>query len=151
MTDSRPFYNKPAGLVKAMNAFVSWLASLGIVPGGTVTIETKGRKSGQTRSNAVTVVEHEGQRYLVAPRGETEWVRNVRAANGEAVLRHGARKPVRLEELPIEQRAPIIKPYLKKTAMATKGEFGLEPDADISEFERIAPKHPVFRILETTS
>jgi hypothetical protein len=55
---------------------------------------------------------------------------------------------VRLEELAVEQRAVVIKPYLKKTAMATKGEFGLDPDADISEFERIAPKHPVFRIIE---
>jgi deazaflavin-dependent oxidoreductase (nitroreductase family) len=148
MTDSRPFYNKPTPMAKAMNAFVSWLASLGLMPGGTVTIETRGRKSGLTRSNAVIVVEVDGQRYLVAPRGETEWVRNVRAAGGEAVLRHGRRKAVRLEELPVEQRAAIIKPYLKKTAIATKSEFGLDPDADISEFERIAPKHPVFRIVE---
>jgi deazaflavin-dependent oxidoreductase (nitroreductase family) len=148
MTESRPFYNKPTAMAKAKNSFVSRLASLGLAPGGTVTIETKGRKTGLTRSNAVTVVEVDGQRYLVAPRGETEWVRNVRAAGGEAVLRQRSRRPVRLEELPVEQRAAIIKPYLKKTAMATKGEFGLDPDADISEFECIAPKHPVFRIVE---
>ena len=51
-----------------------------------------------------------------------------------------------LEEIPVDQRAPIIKAYLKKTAMVTKREFGIEPDAPIEEFERIADRHPVFRI-----
>jgi hypothetical protein len=92
-------------------------------------------------------VEYEGERYLVAPRGNTEWVRNVKAAGGEAVLKRGKSERIRLEEIPVDQRALIIKPYLKKTAMATKREFGLDPDAPIEEFERIAPDHPVFRVV----
>ena len=139
-------YHKPSGLVKAMNSFVGWLGSLGLIPGGTARLQVKGRRSGKTRMNAVTWVEHEGQRYLVAPRGNTEWVRNVRADGGRAVLKHGKSEAVRLQEVPVEQRAPIIKPYLKKTKMATRREFGLDPDAPMEEFERIAPDHPVFRI-----
>jgi deazaflavin-dependent oxidoreductase (nitroreductase family) len=139
-------YHKPSGLVKAMNDFVGRLASWGLIPGGTALLQVKGRRSGQTRSTALTWVEHEGQRYLVAPRGNTEWVRNVKAAGGEAVLKHGKSDAVRLEELPVEQRAPIIQAYLKKTARVTKREFGIEPDAPIEEFQRIAPDHPVFRI-----
>jgi len=140
-------YHKPSGVVKAMNGFFGWLASIGLMPGDTVLLQVKGRKSGQTRSVAVTWVEHEGQRYLVAPRGNTEWVRNANAAGGEAILKHRKSQPVRLEEVPVEQRAPIIKSYLKKTAMVTKREFGIEPDAPIEEFEKIAPRHPVFRVV----
>jgi deazaflavin-dependent oxidoreductase (nitroreductase family) len=140
-------YHKPSGFVKLMNAFIGRLASIGLIPGGTVRLEVKGRRSGQSRSVAVTLAEHEGQRYLVAPRGNTEWVRNVQAAGGEAFLKHGKGERVRLEEVPIDQRAPIIKVYLKKTAMVTKREFGMEPDAPIEEFEKIAGRHPVFRVV----
>ena len=139
-------YHKPSGFVKAMNSFVGRLASWGLIPGGIASLQVKGRRSGQTRSTAVTWVEHDGQRYLVAPRGNTEWGRNVRAAGGEAVLKHGRSERLRLEEVPIEQRAPIIQAYLKKTARVTKREFGIEPDAPMEEFQRIAPDHPVFRI-----
>jgi len=140
-------YHKPSGPVKLMNGFFGRLASIGLMPKDTVLLQVKGRRSGQTRSVAVTWIEHEGQRYLVAPRGNTEWVRNVKAAGGEAILKHRKSQPVRLEEVPVEQRAPIIKSYLKRTAMVTKREFGMEPDAPIEEFEKIAPRHPVFRVV----
>jgi len=140
-------YHKPSGLVKAMNGFFGRLASIGLMPKDTVQLQVKGRRSGQTRSVAVTWVEHEGQRYLVAPRGNTEWVRNAKAAGSEAVLKHRKSERVRLEEVPLEQRAPIIKSYLKKTARVTKREFGIEPDAPIEEFQRIAGDHPVFRVV----
>jgi len=139
-------YHKPSGFVKTMNGFFGRLASWGLIPGGTALLQVKGRRSGQTRSTAVTWVEHDGQRYLVAPRGNTEWARNVKAATGEAVLKHRESERVRLEEVPVDQRAPIIQAYLKKTARVTKREFRMEPDAPIEEFQRIAPDHPVFRI-----
>jgi deazaflavin-dependent oxidoreductase (nitroreductase family) len=140
-------YHKPSGFVKFMNSVVGRLAAIGLIPGDTALLQVRGRRSGQTRSTAITWVEDAGQRYLVAPRGTTEWVRNVRAAGGQATIRHRRKNQnVRLEEVPVEQRAPIIKAYLKKTAMVTKREFGLEPDAPIEEFEKIAERHPVFRI-----
>lgn len=144
------FYEKPSGFTQTMNGVMRWLASKGIGPKKMVTLEVKGRRSGEVRSTVVNVVEHEGQRYLVAPRGETEWVRNVRASGGEAVLVRGGRKTVRLEEVPLEQRAPICKTYLGENAMATKQHFGIEPTAELSEYEGIASKHPVFRVVEGT-
>ena len=140
------FYRRPMKLTQIMNRFVSWLASLGLMPSDTVTLEVKGRRSGSVRSNVVTWVEQEGSRYLVSPRGESEWVRNLRAAGGDAVLRHRGRRPVRLEELPAEERAPIIQAYLRKTARATRQHFGVDPKAGLEEFEAIAARHPVFRI-----
>jgi deazaflavin-dependent oxidoreductase (nitroreductase family) len=139
-------YHKPSGAVKLMNSIVSRLAGIGLVPMNTVLLQVRGRRSGAMHSTAVSWVEHEGQRYLVSPRGNTEWVRNVKAAGGEAVIKARKTEHVRLEELPVEQRAPIIKAYLKRTAAVTKREFGLDADAPLEEFEKIADRHPVFRI-----
>ena len=141
------FYRRPTKVTQTFNRFMSWLASLGLMPSDTVTLEVKGRRSGMVRSNVVTWVKQDGERYLVSPRGESEWVRNVRAADGKAVIRHRGRQRVRLEEVPAEERAPIIKAYLAKTAMATRAHFGVDPKAEIEEFEAIAARHPVFRIV----
>ena len=141
-------YHKPTAATKLFNSIWGRLAGIGFTPKKMVMLEVKGRRSGAPRSVPVNVVEYDGARYLVSPRGESEWVRNVRAAAGRAVLRHGKRESVSLEELPPGDRAPIIQAYLKENAMATKQHFGVDPKADISEFERIAPVHPVFRITE---
>jgi len=141
------FYARPNRATQVMNRLFGWLASVGLTPKDTVRLEVRGRKSGETRSVAVTSVEHEGQRYLVSPRGESEWVRNARAAGGEAELRHGKAEAVRLEELPAGERAAIIQAYLKKTQRATGQHFGVKAEAGIEEFEGIASRHPVFRVV----
>ncbi len=136
---------------QVMNRFTSWLASLGLMPSKTVTLEVRGRRSGQMRSVVINWVEQNGQRYIVSPRGEAEWVRNVRAAGGEAVIRRRGRQGVRLEELPVEQRAPILKAYLGQNTWSTRQHFEVEPKADLAEFEGIAARHPVFRIRDLGS
>ena len=138
-------YNRPSALVKKMNSFLGWLAARGIGQKRGVQLQHKGRKSGKTFSTAVNWTELDGKRYLVAPRGETQWVRNVRADGGKAVMRHGKSESVRLEELPVEQRAPIIKHYVGENKLV-KGEFGLEPDDPIEKYQEIAPNHPTFLI-----
>ncbi len=142
------FYRRPTRLTRAFNRFMGWLASRGLMPSDTITLEVKGRRSGMIRSNVVTWVEQDEERYLVSPRGESEWVRNVRAADGEAVIRRRGGEKVRLEEVPAEERAAIIKAYLAKTKMATRQHFGVEPKTEIGEFEAVAARHPVFRIVE---
>lgn len=140
-------YDRPSPLTRALNRFVGRLAALGLMPSKTVTLEVRGRRSGETRSSTINWVEREGQRYFVSTRGESEWVRNVRAAAGEAVIRHRGRQQARLEEVPAEERAPIIKQYLGENVMSTRRHFGLDPKADLAQFEAIASRHPVFRIV----
>jgi len=141
-------YNRPGTLTKLSNSLFARLASIGLTPRDTVAVRVRGRKSGKMRSNAVTYVEHDGARYLVAPRGTTEWVRNVRAARGEASLKHGRSQPVHLVEVPDAQRAPIIRSYLKKMPGMVRREFGVEAEAPDTDIQRIAPQHPVFRIVD---
>ncbi len=142
------FYRRPMKLTRTMNRFISWAASLGLTPSDTVTLEVKGRRSGRVRSNPVTWVEWDGERYLVSPRGESEWVRNLRAADGDAAIRHGGRQKVRLEEVPAKQRAAIIQAYVRKTVRATRQHCGVDPKAGLERFEEIAARHPVFRMVK---
>jgi hypothetical protein len=94
----------------------------------------------------VVVAEYEGQRYVVAMLGnKASWVRNVRAAGGEAVLCHGRRERVRLEELDAAIRAPILRRYLQ-VAPGARAHFPVDPGASLSEFEGIAEQFPVFRV-----
>jgi len=141
-----PFYRRPTALTQASNRLFSLLASMLLTPRDTVKLEVKGRHSGRVRSNVLTWVEQNGERYLVSPRGESEWVRNVRAAGGEPVIRHGRRQRVRLEEVPAGERAAILQAYVKKTWRATRQHFGVGREAGLEAFEAIAARHPVFRI-----
>ena len=87
-----------------------------------------------------------GERYLVSMLGEnTNWVRNVRAADGKATLRHGVREQVLLEEVDVNQRAPILKAFLKH-APGTRPHIPVSKDASLPEFEKIASQYPVFQV-----
>ncbi|HEU5349449.1 MAG TPA: nitroreductase/quinone reductase family protein [Ktedonobacterales bacterium] len=114
---------------------------------GLVTLEVTGRSSGRTISLPVAVAVVNGQRYLVSMLGEdVQWVKNVRAARGRAAIRSGSREEVRLEEVPIDQRAPILKAYLKR-APGARSHMPVSLDAPLAEFEKIAAAYPVFRIV----
>jgi hypothetical protein len=150
---------RPTAAGRQLNRSWSWLTSTGALPerwpgrpAGPSTIETIGRTSGLPCSNMVTWVEYEGERYLVSMLGErSDWVRNSRAAGGEAVLRRGRRAPVRLIEVPATERAPIIRAWYKVTWTSTLPHLGLDPNGEIEEFEAIAPEYPVFRIAPRDS
>ncbi len=146
------FYRRPPRLTKTINRCVSWFASLGLTPSDTGTLEVRGQRSGRQRSTVLTWAEYQGDRYLVSLRGEAQWVRNVRAASGEAIIRHRGRRRVRLVEVPVKERAPILKAYISKRALSKSPErsarqyFGVAKDASIEELEPLAPGYPVFRI-----
>jgi hypothetical protein len=94
----------------------------------------------------LVVADYVGDRYLVSMFGEkANWVRNVRAAQGKAVLRHRDPQPVQLEELPPAERAPILRRYLE-LAPGARPHIPVALDAPAADFERIAPKYPVFRV-----
>ncbi len=114
---------RPHTLAKILNRGWAIIHSLGVAPNYLVTLEVVGRQSGKVVSFPLVMVAMNGERYLVSMLGEeANWVRNVRAAGGKATLRHGKSEPVLLKEIDAAQRAPL------------------------SEFEKIAPQYPVFRV-----
>jgi hypothetical protein len=122
------------------------MASVGLPPHRVKTLVVPGRRTGHLISLPVVVADYGGERYLVAMLGpDTNWVANVRAAEGKAVLRHARRDAIRLEEVEPGDRAAILKRYLD-LAPGARAHFPVDRGAPVSEFEGIASRYPVFRI-----
>ena len=133
--DQAPRYLKPGWLTsRVLNPL---LMRVGMIP----TLAVRGRTSGEWRTVPVNVLELDGQRYLVAPRGDTQWVRNLRATGRGELRWRGRVEPFRAIEIPDNERPRVIEAYLARWGYQVKGYFKALPDpAD----------HPVFRIERTT-
>jgi deazaflavin-dependent oxidoreductase (nitroreductase family) len=143
-------YQRPGWFTKhVFNPMVGGLTRLGVSLVGSRVLEVRGRKSGEWRSTPVNPLQFESHWYIVAPRGETQWVRNLRAS-GEGRLRKGGRtRDFTASELHDEEKVPLLRAYLKKWAWEVGAFFeGVGADAPDEELRRIAPRHPVFRISD---
>jgi hypothetical protein len=139
--------NRPGVLARLLNRAWATVHARGLAPGYLVTLEVTGRSSGRAISFPLVMASVGGERYLVSMLGtEVAWVRNVKAAAGRAVLRHGRTEQVRLEELPPERRAPVLKAYLQR-APGARPHIPVDRDAPVEDFEAIASQVPVFRVL----
>lgn len=130
------------------NPAVAGLTRLGISVWGSRVLEVRGRKSGESRRTPVNVLTFEGRRYLVAPRGDTQWARNLRSS-GEGRLLIGPRRSERFAatELSDDHKPPILRAYLKRWKFEVGAFFdGVGPDSSEDELLAAAPKHPVFRL-----
>jgi deazaflavin-dependent oxidoreductase (nitroreductase family) len=138
---------RPNWIARVLNRPWAAVASWGVASNYLVALEETGRKSGRTVSLPVVVAVVEGQRYLVSMLGEhVQWVHNVRAAEGRAVLKSGGREEVHLEEVPAQQRAPILKAYLQR-ASGARPHVPVNKDAPLAEFAKVATAFPVFRVV----
>ncbi len=149
--EPQPRYVRPGWLTNhVFNPAVALLTRAGLSVWGSRELRVRGRSSGEWRTTPVNPLTYEGDRYLVAARGVTHWVRNLRAA-GEGELRVGRRtESFRATELPDEQKPPILRAYLKRWK-AEVGVFfgGVGADSSEDELRRISSDHPVFRIEVT--
>jgi deazaflavin-dependent oxidoreductase (nitroreductase family) len=140
-------YVEPGRATEVFNTAVAALTRLGISVWGSRILSVRGRKSGQWRTTPVNLLTHDGHRYLVAPRGQTQWVRNLRAA-GAGELRVGRRiEPIKPTELTDDEKPAVLRPYLKRWKFEVGVFFdGVDAKSSDDELLRIAPGHPVFRI-----
>ncbi len=139
---------RPHRLARLLNRLDASQIAAGRVPlQRAVVLEVPGRRTGRLISLPVVVADVGGERYLVAMLGnEANWVRNVRAAGGLAVLRRGTREAVRLEDVDVAERPPILKRYLT-LAPGARAHFPISAKAPLAEFERIADRYPVFHVV----
>lgn len=147
---SATHYIKPGFFTAhVFNPIVSFLAGrLGLSLKGACVLAVQGRKSGEWRSTPVNPLTFKGQRYLVAPRGETQWVRNIRVSRTGRLTIGRKTQVVRVEEVPDREKPPILRSYLQEWAWEVKQFFGgVGAEASDADLARIAHKHPVFRIV----
>lgn len=149
-------YRPNARWYRRLNHLGVVLTWLGLAPRDAITLEVRGRASGRPRRLPILRTPHRGEDYLVSLAGESQWVRNVRAALGQAVIRRRGTHRVRLEEIPPGERAPVIAEYLRRAEERAGAEsaarqarfyFGLDPGPSLDEIKGIVDYYPVFRII----
>lgn len=152
-TDDRPYRTPDRFTRSVLNPLVAWCTRWGISVWGSRVLEVRGRRSGEWRATPVNLHHHAGQTFLVSPRGQTQWVRNLRAA-GEGRLRLGRRRwAFTATEVDPADAADVLRAYLQRWRWEV-GQFfdGVGPDASSDELAAIAHRHPVFVIdLESAS
>lgn len=141
-------YIRPGRGTALFNRVVAGLTRVGVSVWGSRILGVRGRASGELRTTPVNVLTVAGERYLVAPRGVTQWVRNIRVA-GAAELRLGRRvEPIRVVELTDDEKPAILRPYLKRWKFEVGVFFdGTDASASDETLRGIAPGYPVFRVL----
>jgi deazaflavin-dependent oxidoreductase (nitroreductase family) len=132
------------------NILATTLVRAGVKIGPIHLLTVRGRKSGEPRTTPIAVVEQDGQRYLIAPFGAVNWVRNLQAA-GEATLTHGRRsEAITVVELAPEAAGPVLKRSLENGGGGGfKGYFNVSAESSLADFVREALEHPVFQIVSS--
>ncbi len=132
---------------RVFNPAVAGLTRMGIGVYGSQVLEVRGRKSGQWRRTPVNPLSFDGEQYLVAPRGHTQWVRNIRASGEGRLLRGRRAQEITVQELPDDGRPPVLRAYLKRWAWEVGVFFdGVDASSSDEQLLAIAPDHPVFRV-----
>lgn len=143
-------YRAPGWFTRnVFNRFVAFLTRHGVSVLGSRVLAVKGRTSGEWRTTPVNLLELDGRRYLVSPRGEGQWVRNIRVAGGGELRLGKGREAFRARELDDDdEKVSVLRPYLKRWKMEVGIFFeGVGPDSTDEELRAVAPRHPVFEVL----
>jgi deazaflavin-dependent oxidoreductase (nitroreductase family) len=152
VADNSSRYVQPGWFTRhVLNPLIALLTRAGVSVWGSRELRVRGRKSGEWRTTPVNLLTLDGKQYLVAPRGHTQWVRNLRVA-GTGELRVGRRvAEFRAAEVADDEKVPILRAYLKRWK-AEVGVFfdGVSATSTDGDLRRIAPDHPVFRIQTAT-
>jgi deazaflavin-dependent oxidoreductase (nitroreductase family) len=134
---------------KAVNVVTTALVRAGVAPPAYYLLHVRGRKTGREYTTPVRLVEDGGARWLVAPYGEREWVKNARAAGSVVLQRGRTRETFAVRELPDEERAPILQRYAREVPV-TRPFFDARAGDDVSAFAAEAGRHPVFALTPQT-
>jgi deazaflavin-dependent oxidoreductase (nitroreductase family) len=147
MSPAEPNFLKPTPFEGFFNRGLGLLVRIGLGPKDYYLLEVRGRKSGRVYATPVSLVEHDGRWYVVAPRGTTQWVRNARAS-GRVTLQAGSKRDqFELREIPAATRAPILKSYLARYPKFVQRYFQVPNGAPEAEFAAVADRYPVFELI----
>jgi deazaflavin-dependent oxidoreductase (nitroreductase family) len=142
-----PEFREPSAMEKAFNRAFGLLVGLGLGLPHNYLLQVRGRKTGRIYSTPVNLLELNGKKYLVAPRGRTQWVRNAEVT-GEITLKKGLRhQRFRLRPVPDEEKPAILKAYVERFATTVQRYFPVQATADAQAYRDITSKYPVFELV----
>jgi deazaflavin-dependent oxidoreductase (nitroreductase family) len=133
-------------IVRLVNRVMIRLNRWGIAAPNSYVLTVRGRKTGKADTAPVSLVEDNGQRWLVAPYGEVSWVRNVRAIGEIALTRGSQAETLKIREVDPQESAPILKKYITRESIV-RPYFDVQPDSPLEAFAAEAPRHPVFQLI----
>lgn len=139
-------FKEPNAIDRTINHAFGFLLKLGIGLSHNYLLEVRGRKTGRTYATPVNVLEHEGRKYLVAPRGYTQWVRNAEASGEVTLVRGAKRERVKLRALPHEAKAELLKIYLDRFKLTVQRYFPIPAGSPAKAFEPLAVRYPAFEL-----
>jgi deazaflavin-dependent oxidoreductase (nitroreductase family) len=140
-------YQQPNRVERAANTVIRWFTELGISFAGTQALRVRGRKTGKPRGVVINLLTVDGVDYVVAPRGNTQWVRNVRAAGEVEMGSRWRRERTTVTEVADDAKPDILRSYLVRWYGQVKGYVGgLTPESGDDELRAAAPRIPVFAL-----
>jgi len=142
-------FRKPNAIEGLFNRCFGFLVGLGLGPKYNYLLQVRGRKSGKLYSTPIDLLEIDSKRYLVAPRGYTQWVRNAEAAGVIALKRGSWRQSFRLRAVPDAEKPELLKAYLDRFKTAVQRYFPVAAGSDAQAFAAIAANYPVFELIES--
>ncbi len=143
----KQYFERLSAVDRIFNRLFGILVGLGIGFAHSYVLEVRGRKSGQVFRTPVNLLLRDNRRYLVASRGETNWVRNARATGRVALVRGSDRKDYRVREIPAAERPEIIKDFLDRFALSVQRYYPVSKGSPASAFVEIAARYPVFELI----
>jgi len=151
MSTTVPDFREPSGVERIFNKVFGALVGLGLAPRYNYLVQVRGRKSGRVHSTPISILEHQGRRFLVAPRGRAQWVRNAEAA-GQVVLKRGSsRQTFRIRVVPNAEKPEILRAYLDRYKLAVQRYFPVRAGSEAPAFREIADRYPVFELLDAAA
>lgn len=146
MPETSQRFVRPSAVEHIFGRVFASLIRIGLIRGHFYVLEVRGRKSGKTISLPVDVLEFEGRRYLVCARGNSNWVRNARAAGEIVLVRALRRYHYAVREVAAEARPPLLKAYLDRFAKEVQRFFPVSQGSAVEAFNELAPRYPVFEL-----
>jgi deazaflavin-dependent oxidoreductase (nitroreductase family) len=146
MGDAQHF-QPPSAAERLLNRAFGFFVGLGFAPSYCYLLQVRGRKTGKIYSTPINFLEMNGKKYLVAPRGHTQWVRNAEAAGEITLKRASATKRFRLRPLSDAEKLEVLKAYLDRFRSAVQKYFSIPAGSPVEQFASIAANHPAFELL----
>ncbi|MET0583315.1 MAG: nitroreductase family deazaflavin-dependent oxidoreductase [Candidatus Binatia bacterium] len=146
MPQSSIEFMRPSSLDRIVNRVFGFLVKIGFGLAHNFLLEVQGRKSGRVYATPVNVLTHENKRYLVAPRGDTQWVRNVVVSQKATLVRGAKKENVRMRAIADDAKPEILKAYVDRYRLTVQRYFPIPAGSPLKDFEPLVGRYPVFEI-----